>query len=166
MAEPRDWRSEPISALALSVRAQLSVESTRVATIGELCDLTENEFLVSRGFGETTLRETRARLAELGLRFRDPSEPPQHQRRAFRPPRDPKLGDKLNWSLAALELSVRACNTLEAAGLVTVRQIVARSGEELLELPGIDAGMVAEVSGRLAERGLHLGMKLPANRGD
>jgi DNA-directed RNA polymerase alpha subunit len=66
MAEARDWLNEPVSALALSVRAQRRVESTRVATIGELCDLTEDEFLAACGFGETSLRETRGRLAELG----------------------------------------------------------------------------------------------------
>jgi DNA-directed RNA polymerase subunit alpha len=143
------------------VRAQNCVKSTRVATIGELCDLTEDEFLAARGFGETSLRETRARLAELGLRFRDPAEPPRYDRWVPGRANELELGDKAHWSLAALELSARACTALEAGGVVEVGSLVARSAEELLELPGVDAVVVAEVSARLASHGLHLGMRRP-----
>jgi hypothetical protein len=75
------------------------------------------------------------------------------------------LADKLNWSLAGLGLSVRACTALEAGGLVTVGQILARTAEEPQELTGVDVQVVAEVSGRLAERGLHPGRRLPGDRG-
>jgi DNA-directed RNA polymerase alpha subunit len=94
----------------------------------------------------------------LGLRFRDRSEPQQYKRRAFAQAPDPELDDKLNWSLAELELSARTCSALEATGLIAVRQIIARNATELLELPGVDAVVVAELSARLAERVLRLGM--------
>jgi DNA-directed RNA polymerase alpha subunit len=71
LAEARDWTLEPISVLGMSTRVQRCVESVGVATIGELCALTEDEFLAGRGSGETTQRELRGRLADLGLRMRN-----------------------------------------------------------------------------------------------
>src|SRR3954467_8595348 len=47
---------------------------------------------------------------------------------------DADLGRKLNMSLAELELSVRATNCLESEGITTVRDLVSRGDEELLEV--------------------------------
>src|SRR5436305_6991247 len=47
---------------------------------------------------------------------------------------DPELERKLNMSLAELELSVRATNCLESEGITTVRDLVIRTDEELLEV--------------------------------
>ena len=41
---------------------------------------------------------------------------------------------KLNMSLAELELSVRATNCLESEGIATVRDLISRNDEELLEV--------------------------------
>lgn len=161
MTESNNWWSEPVATLALSVRAQRCVESTRVATIGELCDLTEDEFLATRGFGETALRETRARLVELGLRFRTPSEPPRYPRGDLGRANELELSNGAHWSLAVLDLSVQAATALEAAGIIEVHLLVARTAEELLELPGVDAAVVNEVTTRLAMYGFHLGTQLP-----
>jgi len=163
MADNRDWRNEPVSALALSIRAQNCVRSTRVATIGELCDLTEDEFLALRGFGETSLRETSARLAELGLRFRTPSEPRQY--RVWYPGRasPSEVVEKAHWSLAQLGVSGCTCNALEAAGLTQLHQLVSRSSAELLELPGVDDHVVRDVVSCLAAQGFRLGMPIPSD---
>ena len=47
---------------------------------------------------------------------------------------DHELERKLNMSLAELELSVRATNCLESEGITTVRDLVIRTDEELLEV--------------------------------
>src|SRR5437868_9573988 len=47
---------------------------------------------------------------------------------------DHDLERKLNMSLAELELSVRATNCLESEGITTVRDLVIRTDEELLEV--------------------------------
>ena len=71
---------------------------------------------------------------------------------------------KLNMSLAELELSVRATNCLESEGIATVRDLVIRTDEELLEVRNFGETTLKEVKGKLAEIGLSLGMKLPARR--
>jgi DNA-directed RNA polymerase subunit alpha len=72
---------------------------------------------------------------------------------------DLELERKLNMSLAELELSVRATNCLESEGIATVRDLVMRSDDELLEVRNFGETTLKEVKGKLQERGLHLGMK-------
>jgi DNA-directed RNA polymerase subunit alpha len=76
---------------------------------------------------------------------------------------DTEMERKLNMSLAELELSVRATNCLESEGITTVRDLVMRSDDELLEVRNFGETTLKEVKGKLQERGLHLGMKLPSN---
>lgn len=76
---------------------------------------------------------------------------------------DHELERKLNMSLAELELSVRATNCLESEGITTVRDLVIRGDEELLEVRNFGETTLREVKGKLSERGLNLGMKLPAS---
>ena len=66
-------------------------------------------------------------------------------------------------SLAELELSVRATNCLESEGITSVRDLVIRTDEELLEVRNFGETTLKEVKQKLQERGLALGMKLPAS---
>lgn len=77
---------------------------------------------------------------------------------------DVDLNRKLNMSLAELELSVRATNCLESEGITTVRDLVIRTDEELLEVRNFGETTLKEVKQKLQERGLHLGMKTGAKR--
>jgi DNA-directed RNA polymerase subunit alpha len=77
---------------------------------------------------------------------------------------DLELERKLNMSLAELELSVRATNCLESEGIATVRELIARTEEELLEVRNFGETTLKEVTSKLKEKGLSLGMKLPARR--
>jgi DNA-directed RNA polymerase subunit alpha len=74
---------------------------------------------------------------------------------------DHELERKLNMSLAELELSVRATNCLETEGITTVRDLVIRTDDELLEVRNFGETTLKEVKQKLEERGLHLGSKLP-----
>ena len=76
---------------------------------------------------------------------------------------DHELERKLNMSLAELELSVRATNCLESEGITTVRDLVIRNDEELLEVRNFGETTLKEVKIKLEERGLRLGMKLPSS---
>jgi DNA-directed RNA polymerase subunit alpha len=76
---------------------------------------------------------------------------------------DHEMERKLNMSLAELELSVRATNCLESEGITTVRDLVIRTDEELLEVRNFGETTLKEVKNKLSERGLYLGMKLPTS---
>jgi len=77
---------------------------------------------------------------------------------------DADLERKLNMSLAELELSVRATNCLETEGITTVRELVLRSPDELLEVRNFGETTLREVDAKLKERGLTLGMRIPPRR--
>ncbi len=76
---------------------------------------------------------------------------------------DTEMERKLAMSLAELELSVRATNCLESEGITTVRDLVIRTDEELLEVRNFGETTLKEVKQKLQERGMYLGMKLPTS---
>jgi len=75
-----------------------------------------------------------------------------------------ELERKLNMSLAELELSVRGTNCLETEGITTVRELVLRTPDELLEVRNFGETTLREVKAKLEERGLSLGMRIPPRR--
>lgn len=81
----------------------------------------------------------------------------------FEPPApaiDEELRRKLEQSIADLELSVRASNCLEAAKIVTVGDLVRMTEDDLLQLRSFGKTSLEEVTRKLAERGLSLGMDI------
>lgn len=73
---------------------------------------------------------------------------------------DPALEAKLSMPIADLQLSVRASNCLESEHIVTVRDLVSRSEDQLLEVRNFGETTLAEVREKLREIGLHLGMRV------
>lgn len=75
---------------------------------------------------------------------------------------DLALESKLNMSLAELKLSVRAGNCLESENINTVRDLVQRNEDQLLEVRNFGDTTLDEVKLKLQELGLHLGMRVPS----
>ena len=74
---------------------------------------------------------------------------------------DAALDAKLNLSLAELNLSVRATNCLESENINTVRDLVQKTEDQLLDVRNFGETTLNEVREKLTERGLRLGMRLP-----
>jgi DNA-directed RNA polymerase subunit alpha len=74
---------------------------------------------------------------------------------------DPGLEGKLAMSLAELSLSVRATNCLESENIHSVRDLVSRSEDQLLDVRNFGETTLNEVREKLADIGLRLGMRLP-----
>jgi DNA-directed RNA polymerase alpha subunit len=194
--------------MELSVRAFNTTKSVGVKTVRDLALFTADELLSARCFGETSLREIQAKLAERGLRLgmtsgelaaqpgargnlvaqgkpggTPASNEHEHESaccghceeaaRALRErlaeraadgngtPVDHERHSKLGMSLAELELSIRTSNCLESEGITTVRDLVIRTDEELLEVRNFGPAAMKEVKAKLAAHGLRLGMNLP-----
>jgi len=79
-------------------------------------------------------------------------------------PVDLELEERLNQSLAELNLSVRATNCLESEGINTVRDLVTRSEDQLLQVRNFGETTLVEVRERLGSLGLRLGMKISGSR--
>ncbi len=78
---------------------------------------------------------------------------------------DAAIEAKLNMSLAELNLSVRATNCLESENINTVRDLVSRSEDQLLDVRNFGETTLNEVREKLTELGLRLGMRVPASSG-
>jgi len=78
-------------------------------------------------------------------------------------PIDLELEDRLNQSLAELNLSVRATNCLESEGITSVRDLVGRTEDHLLQVRNFGETTLTEVKERLTSLGLRLGMKVPTS---
>jgi DNA-directed RNA polymerase subunit alpha len=72
------------------------------------------------------------------------------------------LESRLGMLVTDLRLSLRANNCLEEAGITTLRELVSRTREDLLELRNFGETSLEEIEGKLREHGLHIGMPLPA----
>jgi DNA-directed RNA polymerase subunit alpha len=75
---------------------------------------------------------------------------------------DSGLDAKLSLPLSELNLSVRASNCLESENIMTVRDLVTRTEDQLLEVRNFGETTLTEVRLKLRDLGLHLGMRLPA----
>jgi DNA-directed RNA polymerase subunit alpha len=82
--------------------------------------------------------------------------------RGGQPVGDTALESKLNMPLADLNLSVRASNCLESENIMTVRDLVIRTEDQLLEVRNFGETTLAEVQQKLRDLNLHLGMRVPS----
>ncbi|HEX3999911.1 MAG TPA: DNA-directed RNA polymerase subunit alpha [Pirellulales bacterium] len=78
---------------------------------------------------------------------------------------EPASEAKLNMSLAELKLSVRATNCLENENIHTVRELVSRTEDQLMDVRNFGDTTLREVRDKLTEMGLRLGMRMPATSG-
>ena len=72
-----------------------------------------------------------------------------------------QLETKLNMTLAEMRLSVRANNCLESENIQTIRDLVQRTEDQLLEVRNFGDTTLNEVREKLSQYGLHLGMRVP-----
>ena len=75
---------------------------------------------------------------------------------------DASVESKLGMTLAELKLSVRAMNCLESENIHTVRDLVSRNEDQLLEVRNFGETTLKEVKEKLNELGLRLGMRVPS----
>jgi DNA-directed RNA polymerase subunit alpha len=78
---------------------------------------------------------------------------------------DPALEARLNMPISELRLSVRAGNCLESENIMTVRDLVTRTTDQLMEVRNFGETTLDEVQRKLQELGLHLGMRIPQPAG-
>jgi DNA-directed RNA polymerase subunit alpha len=75
------------------------------------------------------------------------------------------LESRLGMLISDLRLSLRASNCLHEEGVKTLRDLVTRSREELLEVRNFGETTLQEIEEKLQELGLRLGMDVPAGAG-
>lgn len=75
---------------------------------------------------------------------------------------DDETRRKLELPIAAMDLSVRASNCLEAEGIQTIGELVSRTQDELMALKNFGRTSLKEIAKKIDEMGLTLGMDTDA----
>ncbi|MCG3180271.1 MAG: DNA-directed RNA polymerase subunit alpha [Phycisphaerae bacterium] len=144
----------PITDFELSVRSRNCLKKMNINTLGDLLNVTENELLSYKNFGETSLNEIKAVLAQKGLRLGQSLEdghgdaPSRAQAGA--------ANDVLARTVDELELSVRARRCLDRLGLRTLGDVASRTEAELMATKNFGVTSLQEIKRQLAAHGLSL----------
>lgn len=148
----------PVSDFELSVRSRNCLKKMNINTLGDLLRTTEAELLSYKNFGETSLREIKAMLAQKGLSLGQNADKP-HDAAPAVPVADPSMfpdanPEVLSRSVSTLELSVRSRKCLQRLGINTIGELAGRSEQELLESRNFGQTSLKELQNRLTELGL------------
>ena len=148
----------PITDFELSVRSRNCLKKMNIKSLGDLLKTSEQELLSYKNFGETSLNEIKALLAQKGLRLGQAAEDPAKASVARRvtaavgnlPP------EILNKSVGDLELSVRSRKALQRLNINSLGELASRTEDELLGCKNFGTTSLNEIKQQLATFGLGL----------
>jgi DNA-directed RNA polymerase subunit alpha len=155
----------PITDFELSVRSRNCLKKMNLKTLGDLLRTSEQELLSYKNFGETSLNEIKALLAQKGLRLGQAAEegksgiPGAPGAAAVRRPTinpgnvSPEL---LNKSVADLELSVRSRKALQRLNINLLGELASRTEDELLGCKNFGQTSLNEIKQQLSSFGMGL----------
>lgn len=147
----------PVTDFELSVRSRNCLKKMNIHTLGDLLRTSEQQLLSYKNFGETSLNEIRAMLAQKGLRLGQALESITPSTPSLAVPLaegvSPSVLDKL---VSELELSVRSRKCLQRLNIVTLGELAMRTEAELLGIENFGQTSLIEIKKRLVENGLSL----------
>ncbi len=160
----RDRRTQvleiPVTDFELSVRSRNCLKSMSLNTLGDLLKVTEHDLLGYKNFGETSLREIKAILAQKGLTLGQMIEEQGHRRRKAEQKPDDKSevasAGARNLPLSEAPFSFRVRSCLENLGAATLGDVAGYSEQQLLDYKNFGRTSLEEVKLCLAEQGLSL----------
>ncbi len=146
----------PISDFELSVRSRNCLRQMNIKSLGDLLSTSEPELLSYKNFGETSLNEVKAMLAQKGLALGKTLPPPEQP--VFRPPAPTQEedGTHVNKLVTELELSVRSRKALQRLGAVTLSDLIVHTEAELMSIKNFGQTSLNEIQRQLARYGLSL----------
>jgi DNA-directed RNA polymerase subunit alpha len=147
----------PISDFELSVRSRNCLKKMNIRTLGDLLRTTEQELLAYKNFGETSLNEIKALLAQKGLRLgQQADESKTNAARKATATTGNVSPEMLAKNVTDLELSVRSRKALQRLNINTVGELAARTEDELLGCKNFGQTSLNEIKQQLAELGMGL----------
>src|SRR4051812_968544 len=150
----------PITDFELSVRSRNCLKKMNIKSLGDLLRTTEQELLSYKNFGETSLNEIKALLAQKGLRL---GQAVDGEKGGASPlaSRAPVVAENVSpevmgKSVADLELSVRSRKALQRLNINTLSELASRTEAELLGCKNFGQTSLNEIKQQMASFGLGL----------
>ena len=149
----------PITDFELSVRSRNCLKKMNIRSLGDLLKTTEQELLSYKNFGETSLNEIKALLAQKGLRLGQAAEDPTKAVASTRRV-SASVGNVapeiLSKSVADLELSVRSRKALQRLNINSLGELASRTEDELLGCKNFGTTSLNEIKQQLGTFGMTL----------
>jgi DNA-directed RNA polymerase subunit alpha len=149
----------PVTDFELSVRTRNALRKMSIRTLGDLLNVSESELRSFKNFGEASLDEIKAMLAQKGLRLGQAREQYQEQvKQQIYDQLTASGGDDetLNQSVGELNLSVRARKALTLLNVQTIGDLVMKTEAELMGVKNFGMTSLVEIKEKLTEAGLSL----------
>ena len=147
----------PITDFELSARSRNCLERAGIQNLGDLTEITEEQLLAGKNFGETSLKEISAILDQHGLTLGQNVHANRQSQPLYRPeeltPEERALHEAM---VTDLNLSVRARKCLTRLGITTIGELMSRSVDELLSVRNFGVTSLNEIREKLRERDLRL----------
>lgn len=146
----------PITDFELSARSRNCLERAGIDQLEDLTVMSEEQLLAGKNFGETSLKEIKAILDMHGLKLGQNVHKKQPEP-LYKPeeltPEERALHEA---TVSELDLSVRARKCLSRLGIITVGELVSRSGDELLSVRNFGVTSLNEIREKLQIKNIRL----------
>jgi DNA-directed RNA polymerase subunit alpha len=150
----------PLSDFELSVRSRNCLKKMNLRSLGDLLRTTEQELLSYKNFGETSLNEIKALLAQKGLRLGQAAEDGKAGVPAALRRPTVNVGnvapELLSKTVGDMELSVRSRKALQRLNINTIGDLAARTEDELLGCKNFGQTSLNEIKQQLTNFGIGL----------
>ena len=148
--------SRPVTDFELSVRSRNCLAGMNINSLGDLTEVSEQELLAGKNFGETSLHEIRDLLQSHGLRIGQNQHMVQTREPVFEANLSPEEQALMNKPVTDLNVSVRARKCMVRLGINSLGQLLQRTPDELLSSRNFGVTSLNEIRARLGDIGLKL----------
>ena len=155
-ARMKQLLGRPVTDFELSVRSRNCLAGMNINSLGDLTEVSEQELLAGKNFGETSLVEIRDLLSAHGLRIGMNLHKVQQREPVFEANLSPEEQALMQQGVTELNVSVRARKCMVRLGIQTIGQLVQRTPDELLASRNFGVTSLNEIRARLSEMGIKL----------
>jgi DNA-directed RNA polymerase subunit alpha len=146
----------PVTDFELSVRSRNCLQAMKINTLGDLTEVSEQELLAGKNFGETSLTEIRELLQAHGLRIGQHLHKIHSREHVVDQSLTAEEQAMMNKLVGDLNLSVRSRKCMSRLNIQTVGQLVSRTPDELLSSRNFGVTSLNEIRQKLGEIGMRL----------
>lgn len=146
----------PVTDFELSVRSRNCLATMGIETLGELTEISEQELLSGKNFGETSLMEVRELMAQHGLQIGQFLHEKQRDSSFDSRELSPEEQAAVQQPISDLNLSVRSRKCMARLGITTIGELLIRTPDELLSAKNFGVTSLNEIRNKLSEMNLKL----------
>ncbi|MFM8729475.1 MAG: DNA-directed RNA polymerase subunit alpha C-terminal domain-containing protein [Planctomycetaceae bacterium] len=155
-ARMKQLLGRPVTDFELSVRSRNCLQAMNIVTLGDLTEVSEQELLAGKNFGETSLMEIRELLQAHGLRIGQHLHKIHSREHIVDQSLSPEEQAMMNKLVTDLNLSVRSRKCMSRLNIQTVGQLCQRTPDELLASRNFGVTSLNEIREKLKDHGMRL----------